>query len=101
VSPGYSGSASIWSAALLAAGCTASRNGESRPVQWKSWRGRLYYRAKDAVVVRPLNVALQAGEVLEVRWDAGDTAYHLTIVHSQHTEKEVQSKCQPRNSKAV
>jgi len=94
-------SASIWSAALLAAGCTASSNGKSRPVQWKSWRGRLYYRAANAVVVRPLNVALEAGEILEVRWDADDTAYRLTIVHSQHTEKEIQFKCQTRKSQAV
>jgi hypothetical protein len=94
MSPRPDSSSPIWSAALLAAGCTATRNGESLPVHWQSVRGRLYYWATETVLVRPLDVAVQAGEILEVQWSAGDTGYSTAIVQPCQSPKGGAAQCQ-------
>jgi hypothetical protein len=87
MSPTHDSSGSIWSAALLAAGCTANQNGVSTPVQWQSSGDCLYYAASGSVLVLPLDVTMQAGDVLEVGWKAGDTDYSLAILQSGRTRK--------------
>ena len=62
----------VWAAALCAAACQTWRSvGE-----WLSTPKCILYAATDEV---PFGIALAQGEILEVRWSAGDTGYSVAV----------------------
>jgi hypothetical protein len=71
----------IWLAALLAARCQATGNGEEQSVRWICSSGRaLYTNARaHAVRIEPLGVTLQEGHTLAVCWEPGETTYNLEV----------------------
>lgn len=70
----------VWVAALSAVACQARRpDGVSSGIQWLSGRECVRYTATDEVTVEPFGIALAQGEILEVRWPAGDTGYSVAV----------------------
>ena len=71
----------VWVAALCAAACRANRSDgvSSSGIQWRSGPECVRYTAIDEVTVEPFGIALAQGEILEVRWSAGDTGYSVAV----------------------
>jgi hypothetical protein len=69
----------VWAAALVAAGCVARHEGRVEPVAWRCLDASIRYTATEAVVVEPFGLSLDAGDILDVWWQPGDTAYTLSV----------------------
>ena len=71
----------VWVAALCAAACRANRSDgvSSYSIQWRSGPECVRYTAIDEVTVEPFGIALAQGQILEVRWPAGDTGYRVAV----------------------
>jgi hypothetical protein len=71
----------VWVAALCAAACRANRSDgvSSSGIQWRSGAECVRYTAIEEVTVEPFGIALAQGEILEVRWPAGDTGYRVAV----------------------
>jgi len=69
----------VWTAALIAAKCRARKNGESEPVYWQIGGDYVLYTATEKVVVEPFGIPMRPGDVLEVRWETGETGYHAVV----------------------
>jgi len=69
----------VWTAALIAAKCHARKNGESDPVYWQIGEDYVLYTATEKVVIEPFGIPMAAGDVLEVRWERGETGYRAVV----------------------
>jgi hypothetical protein len=69
----------IWSAALRAVGCRATRGDQSDLIEWELHADHARYEAAENLVVEPFGVKLSPGDVLEVRWAPNDSGYELTV----------------------
>jgi len=71
----------IWMAALMAAGCLASRGKEDAPVRWVNVAGKALYTNRSAVpeLILPLGVILRNGETVAVSWLPDDTKYTVEV----------------------
>ena len=71
----------IWLSVLLAASCSAKRNGEQHSVRWNCVAGRATYTnpGGDAEHIEPLGVNLMAGQTMAVYWNPGETAYTVEV----------------------
>ena len=71
----------IWLAALVAARCQVSGNGEDHAIRWRSVSGRALYTngGVDAEWIRPLGVRLEGGQTLAVDWRPGETDYTVEV----------------------
>ena len=71
----------IWLAALAAARCQVSRNGEDHAVRWSCVSGRAQYTnaGADAELIQPLGVRLKRGQTLAVYWLPGETDYTVEV----------------------
>jgi hypothetical protein len=88
----------VWTAALVAVRCRARKNGESDPIYWQIGQDYVLYTATEKVVVEPFGIAMAAGDVLEVRWEPGETGYRVIVRrpeqkprqagHSAHSSSE-------------
>ncbi len=70
----------IWLAALIAAECHASGNGD-RTVHWKCVSGRAVYTnvGNNPERIEPLGVTLHRGQTLAVCWMPGETAFTVEV----------------------
>jgi hypothetical protein len=77
----------VWLSVLVAARCSAKRNGEHHAVRWDCVAGRAVYTnlGRDAEHIEPLGVSLLSGQTLAVYWVPGETAYTLEVY--RHREK--------------
>jgi hypothetical protein len=71
----------VWLSVLVAASCSAKRNGERHAVRWDCEAGRAVYTnlSLDAEHIEPLGVSLMGGHTLAVYWVPGETAYTLEV----------------------
>ncbi len=71
----------VWLAALLAARCQATANGEERAVRWSHFRGRAVYTnaGADAELIQPFGIRLEGGHTVAVSWIPGETAYTVEV----------------------
>src|ERR1043166_6092396 len=69
----------VWTAALIAAQCRARKNGESEPIYLQLGAEYVLYPATAKVVVEPFGIPMSAGDVLEVRWETGETGYRAIV----------------------
>jgi hypothetical protein len=76
-----SANTSTWISALMALECTATECGVSSPIEWDHTVNRMWCTATKSVVVGPFDISLQPGQVLEVRWSPGDTAYGCLVLN--------------------
>jgi hypothetical protein len=75
----------IWFAALAAAQCEVTRNGENRPVCFQYVAGRALYTnsSQTTECIDLLGVALQEGQTVAVYWLPGDSGYTLEVYQQQ------------------
>lgn len=71
----------VWLAALIAARCQASANGQKRVVRWNHVRGRAVYTnaGVDAETIQPLGIQLEKGHTVAVSWIPGESAYTVEV----------------------
>ncbi len=71
----------IWLAALNAASCQATRQGEDHAISWHCAAGRAVYTnaGADTETIRPLGVSLECGQTLAVYWMPGETGYSMEV----------------------
>jgi hypothetical protein len=77
---------SIWSAALMSAGCKAHARRATYGVCWQPASDHIRYVATEAVTVEPFGVRLAQGEVMEIRWRPGATSYSIEITSERRTD---------------
>lgn len=75
---------SIWAAALAATDCCTEGSSGRQRVEWESAPDHLRYVARQTGVLQPFGIPLEAGNVLEVRWSPGATAYDLRVQGQPH-----------------
>ncbi len=73
--------APVWLSVLLAASCSAGRNGEEHTVRWHCAAGRATYtnHGGEAERIEPLGVSLLGGHTMAVYWNPGETAYTVEV----------------------
>ena len=71
----------IWLAALTAAQCLATGNGQHHDVRWNCAAGRAVYTNAGAATetIHPLGVSLEGGQTLAVYWMPGETGYTMEV----------------------
>ncbi len=71
----------VWLAALMAARCLATANGEERAVRWSHVRGRAVYTnaGADTEMIQPLGIRLEGGHTVVVSWMPGETTYCVEV----------------------
>ena len=95
------GQTSIWVAALLAADCSATEDGESWPIQWEYSTHSARYTATHSVTVRPFGIVLTPGQILEVHWRPGDTAYSFVVEESGKPERRPHGRLRHESAEPI